>query len=118
MCWYSHRCVHHGELCGLFINTWNLVNYFLNFWEVPNFVVVVLIICLEPRIKCVEVVLLGCTDTLLKLMEYLVIVCLNKPKIWIVKNIIIKLVEGKVYQGISHTNEWSEWLLKVQSIYG
>jgi hypothetical protein len=89
----------------------------LNFWEVLDIIVVVLIICLEPRIKCVEIMLLGCTDTLLKLMEYSVVICLDKPKIWVVKNIIIKLVEGKVYQGISHTNEGSEWLLKIQSIY-
>jgi len=107
MCWYIHRCVHDGELGSLFINTWNLINYFLNFWEVLNFIVIVLIILLEPWVKFVKVVPLGCTDTLLKLVEYLVIVCLDKPKIWIIHNIIIKFVIYEIDQCIPYTHERS-----------
>jgi hypothetical protein len=118
MCGYGHGAIYDGKLGSLFIHTWHLINYFLNFWKVLDLVIVVLLVLLEPRIEIVKVSLLCVLETLFILIEDFVVVCLDKPKIWVIQCVIIKLVKYNIYKGVSHPNEWPEWILKVQSIYG
>jgi hypothetical protein len=118
VCGYGHGAIYDGKLGGLFIHTWHLINYFLNFWKVFYLVIVVLLVLLEPRIEIVKVFLLCVPQAFLIFKQDFVVVCLDKPKVGVIQCVIIKLVKYNIYKGVSHSNKWPEWFLKVQSIYG
>jgi hypothetical protein len=92
VCGYGHRAIYDGKLGGFFIDTWNLINYFLNFWKVLDLVIVVLLVLLEPRIEIMEVFLLCVLETLFILIKNLVVICLDKPKVGVIQCVILKLV--------------------------
>jgi len=116
--WYGHGSLNDGKLSRLFIYTWNLIYKFLDFWKVPNLIVIIALVFTEPRIKFMKVVLLRGSETLLVFTKNLWIICPKKPEVWIVKNIIFLFVKQEIYQGIPHTHERSSGILKVQNIYG
>jgi hypothetical protein len=92
VCGYGHWTIYNGKLGGFFIHTWHLINYFLNFWKILQFIVIVTFILGEPWIEIVKVSLLCVPQTLLILMEDFVVVCLDKPKVGVIQCVIIKLV--------------------------
>jgi hypothetical protein len=92
VCGYGHGTIYDGKLGGFFIHTWNLINYFLNFWKVLDLVIVVLLVLLEPGVKIMKVLFCCVPQTFLIFKQDFVVVCLDKPKVGVIQCVILKLV--------------------------